>query len=507
MVPYVALFAWPLVSLIFFQRFAAPVAVLVTLLAGYLLLPEKTYVNLPVIPTLDKNTIPALTALGLAMILTLKLPQMLPSLAGWVPRSNVLRGLILLAILGVFATWLTNRDTLVYGERVLPGMRLYDAFANILIVLMGLLPVLLARKFLCSPKAHRIILIAFCIAGFAYSFLILFEVRMSPQLHNWIYGYFPHVWVQHIRSGGWRPVVFLSHGLLVGMFMCFAVLSAIALFKSEKKRKGLYLGAAIWLFLILLVSKNLGALLIAMVLAPLILFLGKRLQLLGVFVIAMLFILYPAVRNSDAFPSQQLVASANDISPARAASLEYRFHHEDNLLAKFQERSMFGWAWWGRNRIYDEVGNDQTVTDGAWIILVSTSGWVGYVAQFGIITLPLLLLFWYRRKHQYGPETTALAVILAANLVDLMPNASLTPLTYLLAGALWGRLELGRVASAEDITQAEQVEPGRRGAVRSPPSVRPVMARAATETPVQASGTPGYTRQVNRIKHHRQNRK
>jgi hypothetical protein len=499
MVPYVALFAWPLVSLVFFRRFGAPIAVLVTILAGYLVLPEKAYVDLPIIPTLNKNTIPALAALGLAAALAIKLPRLFPSLSGWVPRSWWLRLLIFLAILGVVMSTLTNQDPLIYGEKVLPGMRLYDAFSGILTVLMSILPVLLARKFLCSGQAHRSILMAFCIAGLAYSLLILIELRMSPQLHYWIYGYFPHVWLQHVRSGGWRPVVFLSHGLLVGMFLCFAVLSAVALFKSEKTRKGLYIMGVFWLLLVLLLSKNLGALLIAFVLIPTILLLGKRLQLWAAMAIAVIFISYPAVRNSDYFPLQPLLSFANDISPERAASLEYRFFHENNLLAKFQERPVFGWGGWGRNRVYDNKGNDITVTDGAWIILVSTSGWVGYVAQFGIITLPLLLMPFYRRRYDYGPETAALAILLAANLVDLMPNASLTPLTFLLAGALWGRLELGRAQGGTDdaAVLASTEEKGR------PTRARERLVEDGPDIVPELKDRPSYTRQDGRIEHRR----
>ena len=34
------------------------------------------------------------------------------------------------------------------------------------------------------------------IAGLVYSVPMLFEIRLSPQLHNWIYGYYPSQFVQ-----------------------------------------------------------------------------------------------------------------------------------------------------------------------------------------------------------------------------------------------------------------------------------------------------------------------
>jgi hypothetical protein len=69
MIPYIALFSWPLVSIAFFKRYSTPIAVLVTILAGYLLLPENTSVDLPLLPELDKENISALTALTLSIVL------------------------------------------------------------------------------------------------------------------------------------------------------------------------------------------------------------------------------------------------------------------------------------------------------------------------------------------------------------------------------------------------------------------------------------------------------
>lgn len=498
MFPYVALFSWPLVSVVFFKRFGAPIAVLVTVLAGYLLLPEKTYVNLPVLPTLDKSTIPAIAALVLALTFGVQRSDIFRSLPGLFPRFWTLRILLAVMVAGAFMTVMTNSDPLVYGPKRLVGLRPYDAFSNILTVLMFVLPMVLARKYLSSPQAHRAILLAFCIGGLVYSLFILFEVRMSPQLHRMVYGYFPHVWGQHVRGGGWRPVVFLSHGLLVGIFMCFAVLSAAGLIKSEKHRKGMFIGAAIWLFLILIVSKNLGALMISVVLLPVILFTGVRLQLIAAAVVAGTFLTYPAVRSADLVPVDRVVEFAAGISEQRAASLEYRLRHEDAMMAKASERPLFGWGGWGRNRVWDERGNDVTVSDGAWVITLGISGWVGYVGRFGLLAMPIFLLLLGRRRYNIGPETSVLALILAGNLIDLIPNASITPLSWLLAGALWGRMELGRnesPATAEVAAAGQATDRNKRG--------RPVAARPIRDEKPAPGSKPGYTRQTARVTHSR----
>ena len=63
------------------------------------------------------------------------------------------------------------------------------------------MPILLARKVLAFPDAQRLLLLSVVIAMVIYSFPALFEVRMSPQLHNQFYGYFPSSFIQHMRGG------------------------------------------------------------------------------------------------------------------------------------------------------------------------------------------------------------------------------------------------------------------------------------------------------------------
>ena len=55
-----------------------------------------------------------------------------------------------------------------------------------------------------------------------YSLPMLFEVRMSPQLHNWMfYGSSPAAFGRP-RAGGFRPVVFLTQGLELALFAAMA---------------------------------------------------------------------------------------------------------------------------------------------------------------------------------------------------------------------------------------------------------------------------------------------
>jgi hypothetical protein len=124
-------------------------------------------------------------------------------------------------------------------------------------------------------------------------------------------------------------------------------------------------------------------------------------------------------------------------------------HNEDVLMARAHEKPVFGWGSWGRNQIWSETGRLLTVTDGRWIILFGVGGWTLLLAEFGLLSLPLFLLWWQSRREgvTVAPHVATLAVIHAINLVDLLPNATLTPLTWLFAGALLGHVEWLRAAA------------------------------------------------------------
>lgn len=82
-----------------------------------------------------------------------------------------------------------------------------------------------------------------------------------------------------------------------------------------------------------------------------------------------------------------------------------------------------------------------SVSDGQWVITIGQWGWVGYLALFGLLCLPVLALWWRYRQVPEGaipPQVGVLALILGASLVDLLPNATLVSLTWLIAGALLG---------------------------------------------------------------------
>lgn len=441
-------------------------AVASSIVGGYLLLPESFRIDLPGAPTLNKSSITALTTF-LAATLLLKGTRIrgLPDgtiLPGWMPRSRAAQILLIGLVIGIAGMVVTNGDPLRYGSLLLPGLRLYDMVAMIGNVLISLLPFLLARKYLAHPDAQIKLLVVLAVAGLLYSLPALYEIRMSPQLSRMIYGYFPHDWAQHLRAGGFRPVVFLHHGLWLSIFFCSAFLAAMALWRSSSGQiRWRWMLASGWLFMTLVLSKSLGALGIGILLGAVILFLPVRLQVLTAAALAAVVLTYPLLRGAGMIPVDTLTEFARGIEAERANSLGARLHNEDSLLTKANERPLFGWGTWGRNRVYDSDGNNLSITDGYWIISIGGKGWAGYLSEMGLLTVPLILLGLRWRSLALAPAAAGVALALTANLIDLIPNATLTPVTWLLAGSLAGRLELGRLPEARQVPDGD-ILPARR---------------------------------------------
>lgn len=362
------------------------------------------------------------------------------------PRRLVGNILLLMLVVTPLLTMLQNTDPVIAGPTFIPGLRPYDFFSMVLGALVTVLPLLLARRYLATAAHHLVLLRILCVAGLIYSLPALFEVRMSPQLNVWFYGYFPHSFAQQMRDGGFRAVVFLGHGLVVAIFLAVTILSTFALWRVRRPFGGSagLLMAGAWLLGTLVLCKSLGALVSTLLLLPLVLFASMRVQMIVAAVIAVTVLLYPMLRGGGLIPVDRIYAASASISAERAESFKYRLDNEDILLDRANLKPFAGWGSWGRNRVYDpESGRDISVTDGAWIIVIGIYGWIGYVAQFGLLTLPTVLLAWRQRSLGLSFATTGLCLVLAVNLIDLIPNSGLTPLTWLIAGAVLGYWERG----------------------------------------------------------------
>ncbi|MFN4098418.1 MAG: hypothetical protein ACK4GT_01445 [Pararhodobacter sp.] len=461
-----ALLSWPVVTIILFRMLPQTRALIWSILGAYMLLPQLSAINLPLIPPLGKESIPNLMAFAICVSYWGKLPRL-------TPESGIGRVLVVMFLISPAITVLTNLDPIQFGIDQfgtlrlldanalelggLPGMRMYDSASALAQQIVFFLPFFLAREILRTIEGIREILLALVIGGGFYALPMLYEVRFSPQLHTMLYGFFQHDFIQAIRNGGYRPFVFMPHGLWVAFFAFMVAMAAAARARAAPPEAGgkrlLMVGFGVGLVLL---CKSMGAIIFTMIFVPMVLFLKPRLQLVIAALIVTLVISYPLLRGAGLVPTTALVAQVAEINPDRAQSLEYRFDNEDRILDHVSDRPLFGWGGWGRFMVYDQAtGESETVVDGQWIIAIGHYGWLGFIAVFGLLALPVLSLNWQARRKGAAPvpvEVSALTLILAVNLLDLLPNATLIPFTWLITGALLGYAEDMKRATDASLT-------------------------------------------------------
>lgn len=446
---YIAIFSWPLVAIYLFASQTFERAIIWCVVGSFLFLPNWLGFDLPGVPAMDKFSLPSL---ALLLLVIAKAPKR--SRFRLLPDHLVGKILLLMLLLGTVATALSNQDAYSAGAKFLPGTTLYDAVSEIMRMIFIIAPFLVGWQYLSNTKAHEEILKILVAIGLFYSVLILMEIRLSPQIHSWVFGYRVFDFAQQVRDGGFRPVVFVHHGLVLAFFVMTITVAAAALWRqgqksvsSEIELKQIssnkrYLYITLYFGVILVLCKGLGSLIFGIFLTPLVLLTKPRTQLFVALVLAGIAISYPVLRGGGLVPVDAISKAAYDYSPERGQSLETRLINEERLLEHANKRPVFGWGGWGRWRLYHpRTGEDITISDGVWVIVIANFGWVGYISYFGLLGLPILAI-WRRVRKQSSfdlpPVTTALCLLLAINMIELLPNSSLPPWTWLIAGALLG---------------------------------------------------------------------
>jgi hypothetical protein len=431
---YLAMYGWIPVVLYLFTRFPARRAVIISFITAWLFLPQAK-IPFSGIPDLTKMSVTCYGVLLAALLFDgQRLKQFRP---GWIDIP------MLIWCLCPIASSLTN------------GLGLYDGLSSALSQTgtWGF-PYFIGRLYLSNLEGLRQFAIGTFLGGLAYMPLCLWEIRMSPQLHTQIYGWFPHSFAQTYRLGGWRPQVFMQHGLMVGIWMMTATLVGIWLWRAGvlKPIWGIPAG---WLVaglgLTFLLVKSTGAYLL-LALGLIILFTARWLQSAIPLLLLLAFIpFYLQLTTTGNFtPKQQAEIVSfveTNISPDRAGSLETRFDNDYKLAEKARTKILFGWGGWGRNRVYAYNWRgelvDTSITDTLWIITFGQHGLVGLISLFSALLLPVLVftLFCYPARTWFHPKVApaaVLAVTLVLYVLDCLLNAMVNPIFALTAGGLSG---------------------------------------------------------------------
>jgi len=438
----ITLLGWTPIVLIMFMALPPRRAVILAFITAWLFLPVPVPVMLliPGLPELDKMTVTCLAVLlGTLIFDKDRLLSFRPK------RFDI--PIALWCIVPLFSS-LTNTDTTIYDH---PGIAnpLYDGFSEILkqSVTWGL-PYLIGRVYFNNLFALRELAIGIFIGGLVYIPFCIFELKMSPQLHFLAYGEHAHPdFRQAMRSGGYRPTVFMAHGLMVSLWMASATLIGAWLWYtgSLKRLAGIPLAVlGVPLCLVTLASKSMASLLLLAAGISALYFASHSRARWPIVALIAVAPLYMSVRATGLWDGENLVSLITTVAgESRAESLDTRFYNENQLTERAFQKPIFGWAGWARSRVYDRHGKDISITDGQWVIAIGKHGLVGLTA----FTIALLLPVWLTLKrfpirhwaHPQVAPAAALAMVLIIYMLDNLLNAMINPVYMLAAGALAGQ--------------------------------------------------------------------
>jgi len=352
---------------------------------------------------------------------------------------------------------------------------MYDGMSGVLdrTIKWGL-PYVVGRVYFNDLRGLRELAIGILIGTIAYIPLCLWEMRMSPQLHYTLYGFYQHSFAQTRRFGGWRPMVFMDHGLMVGTWMASGSMIGLWLWASRSIRSIVHV-RMLWMMPVLLLTtvlvKSTGAVvLLASGLGAL--FAAKRFRTAAAAICLMLIPpAYIAARMANLWTGSELVAAATDLlNDERSQSLQTRLSNEDILKAQALQRPFLGWGGWGRNRVTDAEGRDVSITDGLWVIAFGNNGIVGLVSLFAVLLLPAGMLLSRRTIRRWDAASFApafaLAMVVLVYAIDCLHNAMVNPVYTLAMGGLAG------FATAAATTRGKLAAAARRPSAPNPPAAQ-----------------------------------
>lgn len=308
------------------------------------------------------------------------------------------------------------------------------------------------RKYFSEPASLRVLAKGIALGGLLYFPAVIFEVRMSPQLSNIFYGFFPHSFAQTYRYGGFRPIVFMNHGLMVALWMAVSATVMLWLWRGKALKGWAEIPQAIaslCLFGAALLCKSANGWFF-MALGILALAYFRRTESTLAFRLLLLAVpAYIALRISDILtvaPLQSLASTFFDAD--RTDSLGWRLLQENLFAAHARARPWFGWGGYDRFWPVDPATGERLIqmVDSFWIITYSCSGLVGLGSAYLALGLgPWRVLGLYGRGERRGMAALAdsyeldavlLSLVVCFFMLDSLLNSMFFPVYILCSGAL-----------------------------------------------------------------------
>ena len=425
---YLAMYGILLFAVQIFGKYPIRTAIIIVTISGWLLLPQAHF-DLPHIPYRTRTD-----AISFALLLgvLIKDPNAFKKLSfSWVDIP------ILCWTISPFLSSITNAELGPYDGLNVLEYQIIDYT----------IPYLCGRIYFGSYEALKELAIGLALGAIAIVPLVAIELIMSPQMHTWIYGWYPHDWIQTIRSGGYRPSLMMSHGLELAIWNAAGTFIGWQLFLRKAISNSLpifnlpTLPCLAALTFILAASKSSGALMLfimAMGAFQVAIMFKTKLPLIVLLVVPML---YMNLRGTGAWDGVSLINLSKAISGAdRAASLEFRIINETMLADKARQKLLFGWGGYGRSFVFDENGRPISVPDGRWIIILGSNGIFGLTAYNAMLLVPALLFFLRCPVREYATPlvipAAAFSTFLCITMIDNLFNAMNNPVLLIAVGGI-----------------------------------------------------------------------
>jgi hypothetical protein len=425
----VALIAWTPIVIFLFKKFDPRLVPVIAYVAGWMFLPCAEYDIF-----LLHNT--KMTVIGLGVLI-----------GAYLTDRERLTSFKFTATDFPMLLWCTAP----FFSSIVNGLGAYDGGSSMLYqtITWGL-PYYIGRVYFSDTDVLKTLALTIFIGGIIYIPFCWIEMIMSPQLHRLTYGFHQHDFIQSLRdNGGYRPMVYMTHGLMTSMWMMLGSLFGCWLYYcKELPDKILFIPSKYLVMMLVfttIIMQSMGAT-IYLFLGIAVLYLSSKMKNYAL-VIVLLFcpLLYIFARVGGSWDGRNISSYVSKkFSPTRAQSLQFRFDNETLLMVKALDGSFFGWAGYGRSRVYDKTGKDITVTDGFWIIVYGVYGIYGLSVMILTIQLPVILFLVRIKPEKWKTGTfaapAAMAIFISLTMIDNLLNAMINPIYMICGGGLIGML-------------------------------------------------------------------
>lgn len=398
--------------------------VMATIVIGWMFLPPSRGVNLPGLPAYTKeHAVSYALLIGMMLTGSSRILRYRPSLLDIAP---------VIWTIAPFFSSVTN------GHGTYDGLSgVYSQF------FLYTLPYLIGRLYIQSPLDVRIAAKWFVIAGLIALPFILWEVRMSPTINRFVYGYDASPFHAAKRLGGYRPLIFMRHGLEVGLWMSSsAVVAAWLMITMPKEVRVFGLTTRFHGIIILiatLLCRSTGA--IVLLIGNLAAAVFTRATGIRAAIIALVLTppVYLTVRYTNFWAPTDLTGLISSFDEQRASSLESRLNQELVITEHAMKKPLFGWGGYDQYRPLNDQGETEPV-DGWTSITFGRNGLFGVISLECFVTLPSLLLVLGLKRQEITDPTwaPAIGILLACSIfsMDILFNAFPTSLHFFGIGAI-----------------------------------------------------------------------